>query len=44
VAFDAVLAFLAEHKRPECVHFVCFSEGDEKVYREELNLHLAAVQ
>jgi O-acetyl-ADP-ribose deacetylase (regulator of RNase III) len=36
VAFDAVLAFLAEHKRPDEVRFVCFSEADEKVYRAEL--------
>ena len=35
IAFDAALAFLAEHERPEEVRFVCFSEGDEDVYRKE---------
>ena len=36
IAFDTVLAFLAKHKKPEEVRFVCYSEADEKVYRDEL--------
>lgn len=36
IAIDTVKKFMAQHKLPEKVIFVCFSEQDRRIYRELL--------